>query len=386
MRVLFTFVGGQGHYDPLVPLADAARVAGHEVSFACRASMVPVVARHGFAVRAVGPDVPDPSTAGPLAPADPDREDRVLRDGFAGTTAAMRARDLRAVVEADRPDVIVSDEVDFGATVAAERAALPHVRVIVLAAGGFARRELLAPPLARLRADHGLPPDPRLTLLDRDLVVAPFPPSLRDPAHPLPPTARHIRPAVLHARPAATPAVTLPVHGDDERPLVYVTLGTVFVAESGDLLARVLDGLGALPVLVLATVGRHLDPATLGAVPHNVVVASFVPQASVLNRARVVVSHGGSGSVIGAAAHGVPSVVLPMGADQPHNARRVEALGVGLALDPWTVTGGQVAEAVAGLLDDDRCAERADRLRRQSARLPTADEAVTWIEALGGAR
>lgn len=382
MRILFTFVGGQGHYDPLAPLAGAARASGHTVAFACRPSMVPVVTADHFAARAVGPDVPHPSVGHPLAPEDPDREDRVLRDGFAGVSASRRAGDLVALLAEQRPDVVVADEVDYGSTVAAERAGIPHVRVLVLAAGGFARRALLAEPLHRLRLDHGLPADPGLAMLDRDLVLAPFPPSLRDPSHPLPGTARAVRPAALEGGPDAP----LPLRPDDGRPFVYVTLGTVFVAESGDLLTRILTGLGALPVSVLATLGRHLDPSWLGDVPPNVSLASFVPHGAVLRDADVVVSHGGSGTVIGAAAHGVPSVVLPMGADQPHNARRVEALGIGTALDPWTATAEGIADAVKGLLVDHRCADRADRLRFESERLPSAAEALSWVDDLASAR
>jgi UDP:flavonoid glycosyltransferase YjiC (YdhE family) len=31
MRILFTFVGGSGHFDPLIPIARAAEAAGHAV-------------------------------------------------------------------------------------------------------------------------------------------------------------------------------------------------------------------------------------------------------------------------------------------------------------------------------------------------------------------
>lgn len=46
-------------------------------------------------------------------------------------------------------------------------------------------------------------------------------------------------------------------------------------------------------------------------------VERFIPQAQLLPQCDLVVSHGGSGSVIGALAHGPPSVLLPMGVDQP---------------------------------------------------------------------
>ena len=37
---------------------------------------------------------------------------------------------------------------------------------------------------------------------------------------------------------------------------------------------------------------------------------------------------------MGALAHGLPSVLMPLGADQPYNARRCVALGVGSSSSP----------------------------------------------------
>src|SRR5919204_298737 len=52
VRMLFTFAGGAGHFEPLAPVARAAAAAGHEVAFTCAPGMVPVVAERGFAVTA----------------------------------------------------------------------------------------------------------------------------------------------------------------------------------------------------------------------------------------------------------------------------------------------------------------------------------------------
>ena len=64
----------------------------------------------------------------------------------------------------------------------------------------------------------------------RELVLAPLPPRYRDPAFPLPSVTTYFRP--FDALPAP--------HDGSAR--VYVTLGTVFNLESGDLFSRVLAG------------------------------------------------------------------------------------------------------------------------------------------------
>jgi MGT family glycosyltransferase len=135
---------------------------------------------------------------------------------------------------------------------------------------------------------------------------------------------------------------------------VYVTLGTIFALESGDLFERLLAGLAALPVEVIATVGRDLDPADLGQQPVNVHVERWLPPASVLARSDLVVSHGGSGTVAAALTHGLPQLVVAMGADQLQNAGRITDLAIGRALHPVTCTPAQVRDAAAALLDGQR--------------------------------
>src|SRR5205085_9710002 len=143
---------------------------------------------------------------------------------------------------------------------------------------------------------------------------------------------------------------------------VYFTLGTVFNLESGDLFARVLAGLRELDVDVVATVGRQIDPEELGPQPERIRVERYLPHADVLPRCAAVVSHGGSGTLLGALAHGLPSVLLPMGADQPWNAARCEELGVALVLDAMRATPDDVRKAVSTVLDDPSYRAAAGRV------------------------
>lgn len=160
MRFLFTFTGGTGHFLPTVPFARALGERGHEVTCACQESMVPAVMSRGWkAVASGGATLLNPSQRRPLAPLDRVVEDRVVRTFFAGKVADERAGRLLPVVHDYQPDVVVRDEVDFGAAVAAEACEMPHAAVVVIAAGGFLRPELIAEPLAALRSEYGLVDD-----------------------------------------------------------------------------------------------------------------------------------------------------------------------------------------------------------------------------------
>ncbi|AXB42614.1 glycosyltransferase [Amycolatopsis albispora] len=376
MRILFTFAGGTGHFNPLAPIARAAEAAGHQVAFAGQEVMLDTVRAAGFTAFGTGGDTFGARERQPLAAIDLQREELALREGYARKVAGERCPRILELCREWRADLVVCDEADFGAVVAAEALGLPHATVLVIAAGSLIRPDLVGEPLNELRARHGLPPDPGMAMLGRHLVLSPFPPSYRNPDFPLPATAHSL------TLDPVVPDVAAPGWLRTDAPTVYFTLGTVFNTESGDLFQRVLTGLRALPVNLVMTVGPHIDPAEFGPQPESVRIEQYVPQASLLPWCAAMVSHGGSGSVLGALAHGLPMVLLPMGADQPHNAERCAELGVARVLDALTATAGEIGAATQEVLRDNSYREAAARMREEITALPGAGHAVRLLEDL----
>lgn len=379
MRILFTFIGGNGHFVPLTPIARAARSAGHTVAFGCGPSMVATVEAAGFDVFPLGNGTPDPPERLPLRPLDAEREDREFREGFARRGAQNRVPLTLALCREWHPDVLVCDEADFGSMVACELLGIPFATVLVMATGSFVRKEVVGEALNELRTGHGLPPDSELEMLRRYLVLSPFPPGFRDPAYPLPPTAHSFQPSLdssgvdpLPARESWKPSL----------PTVYFTLGTVFNMESGDLFTRVLSGLCDLSANIIVTVGPYLDPLELGPQLGNIHIERYIPQEAILAHCNVVISHGGSGSVSGALAYGRPMVLIPMGADQPLNAERCVQLGLARVLDPIAATPESVSAAVSEVLANPGYRQAAERLRDEFAVLPGPAYSVRLLERL----
>jgi UDP:flavonoid glycosyltransferase YjiC (YdhE family) len=153
VRFLFTFAGGEGHLQPLLPLARAAAARGHAVVVSGAASMG--AAAVGLEFVPSGPDVTPQRVE--LRPFDLEHELSVVREAYAGRFARARTADLLALCEAWRPDVLVRDEFDFGAALAAERLEIAHASVLVNASGGLVSAAGLDEPVGRLRAEHGLP-------------------------------------------------------------------------------------------------------------------------------------------------------------------------------------------------------------------------------------
>jgi MGT family glycosyltransferase len=174
--------------------------------------------------------------------------------------------------------------------------------------------------------------------------------------------------------------------GSGPRPTVYATLGTVFNVESGDLFARVLAGLADLPVSVVATVGPQIDPDEFAPHPPNTRIERGIEQDTLLPDCDLVISHAGSGTVLGALAHGLPMILLPMGADQPANARRCEALGVARVLDPVSLTPVALRQAVAEVMARPNYRLSARRIAAEIAALPDPAASVPLLEALATQR
>jgi MGT family glycosyltransferase len=128
------------------------------------------------------------------------------------------------------------------------------------------------------------------------------------------------------------------------------------------------------------------DPAVLGPQPDNVYVDRFIPQAQVLSHSRVMVSHAGSGAMLGAANAAVPILAMPQGADQFMNAARIVDTGLGLQLWPNDTTADAVLDGVRRLIEDDRFADRATAIQHEIAAMPSPASVVERLVAFSEGR
>jgi len=369
-RILFSAAGGHGHLQPLLPLARAVAAAGHQVLISAAPSLGAHVKNQDLDFAPSGPDlIPVHSD---LTMYTLDQERQAVPRHFIGHLAPSRARDLAQLAADWDADVLVSDEADYGAVVAAERLRLPHATAITCGAGGMTSPSLIRSPLERLRAEFGLRFEDGTLMLQRSLKLNPFPLSFRDPADPL--TGR-----VISYRPPHQPAEPSP----PTLGPVYVTLGTIFNTESGDLLARITTAAAsANHIQVIVATGEHVDPADLGAQPTNVTVHRFVNQRQILATCAAVICHGGSGTVLDALSFGLPMIILPLGADQPLNAGRARDLGCAIVLPADRVTTIQISDAVNQLLTDRSFRDASARLHTELRRHSSIDCVVRALESI----
>ena len=386
MRVLVSSLPAFGHVYPVMPTAEALRAAGHDVVMATGGAPAVRLGAAGWKVERVEADIQ--GAVGRLMGQRPELRRLEPRDRwqvaaamFGEVLAAVVDEQLTPVLEDIRPDLVVYEELAMGAAVAAARAGVPAVRHGVGPWSPPPMEEACAASLTALgRSGPGGDLVPEGPEVFGRLHLDVWPTALGRAGASLPVPATPLRPQAWSEDDQPAPAWL--TSGPRSRPVVYLTLGTVSAGEA-QVLRDVLAGLADLDVDVLAAVGKGLDPAELGPLAPGVHLEEFVPAARVFGLVDVVVHHGGSGTLLGASAAGLPQLALPQRAhDQFPNAAALREQGCGLDLQPEAVTPGAVHDAVRRLLTDEGHRSAARRLAGEIAARPAPETVVDVLAAL----
>jgi zeaxanthin glucosyltransferase len=271
----------------------------------------------------------------------------------------QRVELVRALLRAERPDVIASDRQPdihpMQIPAALER--IPHAYVAANLLH-LDRARLTGELSAELRAQMS---DGWVALrrLYRSFGVA----YRSDMGHPLSPhlNTTFSTEAFTGARAAMSSTLVGPCieeEQDDDFPwerlrpdgrTIYCSCGSVFVDEA--LYEIVAEAAATLDVQVVYSTGALSDPTLIDRLPGDVLGIPSVPQTKLLGKVRAFVTHGGLNSVNESLWNGTPMLVVPLALDQWLQGELVERAeaGVTIARPGLTVEGCRAALAV--LLD-----------------------------------
>jgi zeaxanthin glucosyltransferase len=177
---------------------------------------------------------------------------------------------------------------------------------------------------------------------------------------------------------------------DPQKKLLLVSMGSQIFQMDPEALSRfyrtVAQAAAAEPgwQLVLAT-GGQVEAADLAELPADAILARWIPQLALLERAAAMVTHGGLGALREAIAHGVPVIVFPMLNDQPANAQRVLHHGLGLASRLDEATPDKLREMLRRIDGEPSFRENVARLRESFLETERSGIGVRLIEELVGA-
>ncbi len=173
----------------------------------------------------------------------------------------------------------------------------------------------------------------------------------------------------------------LPAEIDPEKPLVYCSLGGAadLYPNAERCFRAIVAASAAHPqwqfVLHIGDWQGQLPPA-----PTSLVVRRRVPQLALLARASVMVTHGGTNSVMECIAFGVPMVIVPDVRDHPGNAVRAVHHGIAVTIRMAKVTGDRLGELIERAIADD--ALRSGLARMQCTIAAAGDGIAATVDFL----
>lgn len=335
MRILIGSIGLPGHTNPLLSLGRQLIAEGDEVLWATGPDVHAMLEAAGIRTVQAGPSfgawfeqlgartrgVPGGGVPGPRKP------HWFVPRLFCEVGAPLMVDDMLAAAREFRPDVVVYDSRCYAA---------PAVAKAVGAEAVLRAVTTLLPPEVEQLANDAIAPlwdglglgTPRLAGAFDGLVLSEWPASLDDPNPYGNLTVNRVAPTPASGHcPDWFPRW---IAQQDGRPIVYATMGTSFSAPGP--ISLLLEALDTDDYAAILTLGNLVNRDGLRPVPNRVRIESYVPQETVLPHCDAVISHGGSGSTLGALAHGLPHVILPQGADQYINAALVSRAGAGIGL------------------------------------------------------
>jgi MGT family glycosyltransferase len=427
-KFLFTVWPFPGHINPNVAIAHALRTRGHEVAFYTGGSLQASLEAEGIRCFPFG-RLNEAQVMAHVLALDSlslqwwkaGRQKSMMREWLLGTVEAQ-LEDLAAVLSVWKPDVIVCDPAMWAPLLVVQETARVPVAIMSYVAacmlpgpdgpivglplpkarGPFARssRRLLRSLVNALagdvrraaeqvRARHGLPPIATTVTAfagQCPLYIVPSTPVFDRDRRDLPRSVQYVG-TCQWDKPGGDPPPSWLANMPRDRPVVYVTEGTMH-SKPPFLLRAALKGLASLPIQVIVTTGTHRNAADLdlGEIPANARVEKFVPHTDLLPRADLVVTTGGTGTVMATLAAGVPLVIVPAAWDQPENAWRVVESGAGLRLSAARCTPDRLRGAVQRVLRDPSFRQHARLVAAEFAGYTGAPQAADWLEHLAARR
>ncbi|GAA3457971.1 nucleotide disphospho-sugar-binding domain-containing protein [Dactylosporangium matsuzakiense] len=399
MRVLFIPAAVSSHHYPMVSLAWGFRSAGHEVYVAGQPPVVDSVVSTGLTAVPVGAAYDllggitaaadqvraetgeGPAPTGDLSAMSPAARHRYaeLRTAPHVRAAAAMAADLTGLARHWAPDLVVSDPITMVAPLVASVAGAPLVHhlwgpqpaSLPKFPGYGAPLERWPLELLRLYREHGVTPRERRGIA----TVDPGPASLQPASVPDRIAARYM----CYNGPGALPDWLLAPPSRPRVVISWLTANTLTDTAAEHPVAALARAVGRLDVEVVVTV-RAADRAALDIAQDRVRVVQDLPLNALMPGCAVAVNHGGTGTALTAACHGVPQVIAPYNPGLSLNAEALGASGAAIALPAASFDPQAVADAVATVLADEVYAKAADTLRAENQAQPTPIDVVRTIE------
>jgi MGT family glycosyltransferase len=172
---------------------------------------------------------------------------------------------------------------------------------------------------------------------------------------------------------------SLPIDGNNDRPVMLISLGTVFNPWP-EFYKMCMEAFRDYRWQVIMSIGTKIDIETLGEIPNNFIIRQQVPQLEILPYTKLFITHGGMNSTMEALNYGVPMVVIPQMFEQEMTARRVTELGLGQHFLPDEVNAQVLQKSVQQVSEDKQLKKRVCDIQQKIQEAGGAKKAAEEIE------
>jgi UDP:flavonoid glycosyltransferase YjiC (YdhE family) len=161
--------------------------------------------------------------------------------------------------------------------------------------------------------------------------------------------------------------------------LIYLTMGTTGI---GDFFRNIYELIEKTDLTFVVTTGGQIEG--LKTVEGVIYLEKFMNGDLIMRKSDLVVCHGGNGTIYQALQHGKPIIGIPTIPDQKFNMRRVESLGVGLAVK-WEEFASDPAillEVISRVIKTKTFSQNAKRMKSVLARYDGGRQGADILEGL----
>jgi len=170
---------------------------------------------------------------------------------------------------------------------------------------------------------------------------------------------------------------------DAHRPLIYCSLGSQrhLYAETRHFFQTVIDAMGFHSDLqMIVSVGEGLGSSDFSRITSNIAVMNWAPQLEILKKARLMITHGGLGTIKECIYFGVPMIVFPMSREQPLNAARVVYHGLGIRGDIHKINVEQMRDLISKAMRNEDSYHRVEVMKNMFRESEASGKGVKIIE------
>jgi len=334
MNILFCCQPQIGHLHNLIPLAKKIQSKGATIIFATSKGLKNEVEHLGFKHEPMGIDFMG------FLQAELKKRNIIPKDEpfslklFVNPLATLSLKEIEEITLKYKPAIIIRDPVEFSSLVIAEK---HNISTLTINWGyNFPLEKSIKKcflEIDNLRIKSGLKSDIRLDFLMKQKYINMLPEKWYDKNFIDNYNVSYYKSNSYNSI-SKKNNVSVP---DD---IIYATLGTVFMNE--EVINIYIDAFKQVNEQFLISYPIKKTFPTI----KNILFYQYVPNNHVLPQAKLVITHGGFNTIRQALSLGIPLIITPIAGDQKIYAKKIESLGLGIAINKKDLTTSKLIESI----------------------------------------